>query len=57
MLWVDSNTAFASLGKQSQLLDYLPPVLFTAVGQALIPTDRSYTPTGQVDTWFDNTIK
>ncbi len=46
VLWVDGDTAFASLDKQGQLADYLPPVTFTAAGQALIPSDHSYTPTG-----------
>lgn len=46
LLWVDGDTAFASLDKQGQLLDYLPSAPFTTAGQALIPSDHSYTPTG-----------
>lgn len=46
VLWVDGDTAFASLDKQGQLLDYLPSAPFTPAGQALIPSDHSYTPTG-----------
>jgi iron(III) transport system substrate-binding protein len=44
LLWVDGDTAFASLDKQGQLLDYAPPVTLTSVGQSLVPTDRSYVP-------------
>lgn len=46
MLWVDGDTAFASLDKQGMLLDYVPPADFTPAGQALIPSDHSFTPTG-----------
>ena len=46
LLWVDGDTAFASLDKQGQLADYLPSASFNAAGQALIPSDRSYAPSG-----------
>jgi iron(III) transport system substrate-binding protein len=46
LLWVDGDTAFASLDKQGQLLDYAPPVALTAAGQALVPADHSFVPTG-----------
>lgn len=46
LLWVDGDTAFAALDKQGQLLDYTPSAPFTPAGQALIPSDHSYTPTG-----------
>jgi iron(III) transport system substrate-binding protein len=45
LLWVDGDTAFASLDKQRQLLDYAPPVTLTSVGQTLVPADHSYIPT------------
>lgn len=45
LLWVDGDTAFASLDKQGQLLDYAPPVTLTSVGQSLVPADHSYIPT------------
>ncbi len=43
-LWVDGDTAFASLDKQGQLLSYAPPVQLNAAGQALVPADHSYVP-------------
>ena len=46
LLWVDGDTAFASLDKQGQLLDFAPPVPLTAAGQKLVPSDNSYIPTG-----------
>lgn len=46
LLWVDGNTAFASLDKQGQLAPYAPNASFTAVGKSLLPTDHSYVPTG-----------
>ena len=46
LLWVDGDTAVASLDQQGQLLDYTPPVTLTAAGQALVPSDHSYIPTG-----------
>jgi iron(III) transport system substrate-binding protein len=45
LLWVDGDTAFASLDKQGQLLDYAPLVTLTSVGQSLVPADHSYIPT------------
>ena len=44
LLWVDGDTAFASLDGQGQLLDYAPPVTLTTVGQSLVPADHSYIP-------------
>lgn len=46
MLWVDGDTAFASLDKQGQLLPYAATGAWNAVGKAIIPKDSSYTPTG-----------
>jgi len=46
VLWVDGNTAFASLDKQGQLLDYKSKVKLNVVGTKLTPADNSYTPTG-----------
>jgi iron(III) transport system substrate-binding protein len=46
MLWVDGDTAFASLDQQKQLLDYAPKAEWNTVGKALVPTDNSYSPTG-----------
>ncbi len=43
-LWVDGDTAFASLDKQGQLLPYAPPAPLNAAGQALVPADHSYVP-------------
>ena len=44
VLWVDGATAFASLDKQGQLLDYASPTALTSVGQSLVPADHSYMP-------------
>jgi iron(III) transport system substrate-binding protein len=44
LLWVDGDTAFASLDKQGQLLQYAPPITLTTVGQSLVPADHSYIP-------------
>jgi iron(III) transport system substrate-binding protein len=44
LLWVDGATAFASLDKQGQLLDYTSPTALTTVGQSLVPSDHSYVP-------------
>jgi iron(III) transport system substrate-binding protein len=47
VLWVDGDTAFASLDKQGQLLrNWEPNVQFNALGKATIPKDKSYIPTG-----------
>ena len=44
LLWVDGDTAFATLDKQGQLLDYNPGVTLSAAGQTLVPSDHSYSP-------------
>ena len=45
LLWVDGDTAFATLDKQGQLLDLQPRrVTLTAAGQTLVPADHSYSP-------------
>ncbi|WP_034272639.1 ABC transporter substrate-binding protein [Actinospica robiniae] len=44
LLWVDGDTAFASLDKQGQLLDYDPGVALTTAGQSLVPSNHSYSP-------------
>lgn len=46
LLWVDGDTAFASLDQQHLLLDYKPTASWNAVGQKLVPSDNSYDPTG-----------
>lgn len=47
VLWVDGNTAFANLDQQGLLhKGYEPSVPFNAAGQSLIPSDKSYVPTG-----------
>lgn len=47
ILWVDGDEAFASLDKQGQLLrGWEPKVSFNSLGKALIPSDKSYIPTG-----------
>ena len=46
LLWVDGDTAFAALDKQGQLADYTPQANFDAAGQALIPSDHSFAPSG-----------
>ncbi len=47
ILWVDGATAFAGLDQQGLLYrGFEPKVKFTAVGQANIPSDKSYVPTG-----------
>ncbi len=46
LLWVDGDTAFAALDKQGMLQPYTPHAQFTAAGQALVPSDHSYVPTG-----------
>jgi iron(III) transport system substrate-binding protein len=46
LLWVDGDTAFASLDKQGELLDYAPTASWNSVGKALVPLDNSYDPTG-----------
>ncbi len=44
LLWVDGDTAFASLDKQGQLLPYTPKASLNAAGQALVPSDHAYVP-------------
>lgn len=44
LLWVDGDTAFASLDTQGQLLPYAPGASLNAVGQALVPKNHSYVP-------------
>jgi iron(III) transport system substrate-binding protein len=46
LLWVDGDTAFASLDKQGELLDYKPSAAWNTVGQKIVPADNSYDPTG-----------
>jgi iron(III) transport system substrate-binding protein len=46
LLWVDGDTAFASLDQQKLLLDYKPTASFNSVGKKLVPSDNSYDPTG-----------
>jgi iron(III) transport system substrate-binding protein len=47
VLWVDGATAFAGLDTQGLLLKgYEPAVSWNALGQASVPTDKSYVPTG-----------
>lgn len=46
LLWVDGDTAFASLDKQGQLAKYSAKASFTSIGKSLTPADHSYTPTG-----------
>jgi iron(III) transport system substrate-binding protein len=46
LLWVDGDTAFASLDKQGELLDYKPTADWNTVGQKIVPADNSYAPTG-----------
>lgn len=47
VLWVDGDEAFAALDKQGMLVTgFEPNVPFNALGQSLIPADKSYIPTG-----------
>jgi iron(III) transport system substrate-binding protein len=46
LLWVDGDTAFASLDKQGELLHYAPTASWNTVGKTLVPLDNSYDPTG-----------
>ena len=46
MLWVDGDTAFASLDQQKLLAPYAANASYNAVGKAILPADHSYTPTG-----------
>ncbi|MBR7825890.1 extracellular solute-binding protein [Actinospica sp. MGRD01-02] len=44
LLWVDGDTAFATLDKEGQLLDYNPGVTLTSAGETLVPSDHAYSP-------------
>jgi iron(III) transport system substrate-binding protein len=47
LLWVDGGTAFAGLDTQGLLLKgFEPSVSWNALGQASVPSDKSYVPTG-----------
>lgn len=46
ILWVDGDTAFASLDQQKLLAPYASGASYNAVGTAILPADHSYTPTG-----------
>ncbi|MDX6315287.1 MAG: iron(III) transport system substrate-binding protein, partial [Streptomyces sp.] len=47
VLWTDGDEGFAALDQQGQLLKgYEPGVKFNAAGQAAVPKDQSYIPTG-----------
>ncbi len=46
LLWVDGDTAFASLDKQGKLLTYAPSAPFNDIGRTLTPADHAYVPTG-----------
>ena len=47
VLWVDGDEAFASLDQQNYLVKgYEPGVAFNSLGSSLIPSDKSYVPTG-----------
>jgi iron(III) transport system substrate-binding protein len=47
VLWTDGDEGFAALDQQGQLLKgYEPGVMFNAAGQAVLPKDKSYIPTG-----------
>jgi iron(III) transport system substrate-binding protein len=47
LLWVDGDTAFAGLDQQKLLLrGFEPSVHWDKLGQQVVPTDKSYTPTG-----------
>lgn len=46
LLWVDGDTAFSALDQQGLLAPYAASGSWNAVGKAIIPSDKSYTPTG-----------
>src|ERR1700722_15034461 len=51
VLWVDGATAFAQLDNEGKLLKHsVPKVTFNSLGQANVPADGSYTPTGLTGT-------
>ncbi len=46
-LWVDGDAAFATLDKAGMLVKgFEPGVTFNTAGQAVVPSDKSYVPTG-----------
>jgi iron(III) transport system substrate-binding protein len=47
VLWVDGDEPFAALDRQGMLVRrFQPQVRYTAAGQAVVPADKSYVPTG-----------
>ena len=47
LLWVDGDTAFAGLDQQHLLMrGFEPMVSWDKLGKQVVPTDKSYTPTG-----------
>lgn len=47
LLWVDGDEAFASMDQQNYLVKgFEPNVAFNSLGTSLIPSDKSYIPTG-----------
>ncbi len=47
LFWVDGDQAFASLDRQDQLLKgWQPSVTYNSLGKSLVPSDKSYIPTG-----------
>ncbi len=46
LLWVDGNEAFAQLDNEGLLKKGLTVPTLTATGQALVPADKSFVPTG-----------
>ena len=47
LLWVDGDTAFASLDQQHMLMrGFEPMVHWTKLAKSLLPADKSYTPSG-----------
>jgi iron(III) transport system substrate-binding protein len=47
VLWVDGDEAFAAMDQEGMLVKgFEPDVRLSAAGQAVVPADRSYVPTG-----------
>lgn len=47
VVWVDGNMAFAALDREGLLhKGYEPSAPYTSLGQSLVPSDKSYIPTG-----------
>jgi len=47
LFWVDGDQAFASLDTQNYLLKgFTPNVAYNSLGKSLVPSDKSYIPTG-----------